>query len=501
MGFWARLLNKLFSLNIAEYKEYLFNNPHMAIAILNTDFNFLAVNELFAKQNNLRPEDFPGKNLFQLYPDPQTEAIFRQVVTTGQCYHTFARPFQNFLKPEEPVTYCDWSLVPLKDRKGRCKALILHLVNVTQRIKKIRESEERFQKVFNLCPVMMTIRDLETGRFISVNDAWSQTVGYSQEEACGKTIQDLNISLDRDPLDLIRREGKRLTNIDAKFNTRNGQIREVLYSSEIIEIEGKPHLLTASVDITQRKNIETELARLDRLNLIGQMAAGIGHEIRNPITTIRGFLQILSMKEKYAEDRGYFQLMISEVDRANSIITEFLSLSKTRSENLSITNLNNIIEAIYPLLQAKALQSEKEVQYNLGKIPDSCVCEKEIRQVVLNMVTNCLEASPRGGTVWVQTKQENEHILLIIKDSGPGIEPHILQRLGTPFLTTKPHGTGLGLAICYNIVERHGGDIQVETGPGGTTFTIRFPLTWCGCDESGAANQPHPKLYSQAAIQ
>lgn len=227
-------------------------------------------------------------------------------------------------------------------------------------------------------------------------------------------------------------------------------------------------------DITERKQLENEIARLDRLDLIGEMAAGIGHEIRNPMTTVRGFLQLLSNKEECFKYKGYYSLMIEELDRANSIITEFLSLAKNKTVNLKKQNLNDIIEAISPLVQADAMVSDKFIILELGKIPNLFLDEKEIRQLSLNMFRNGLEAMPAGGTLTIRTYMEGNKVVLSVHDKGNGIRPEALEKLGTPFFTTKEHGTGLGLAVCYSIATRHNATISVETSPAGTTFLVRF---------------------------
>jgi two-component system, sporulation sensor kinase E len=149
----------------------------------------------------------------------------------------------------------------------------------------------------------------------------------------------------------------------------------------------------------RQKEIEKQIARLDRLNIIGEMAAGIAHEVRNPMTTVRGFLQMLAKKEKNASHLSFYSIMIEELDRANGIITEFLSLAKNKAVNLNNANLNQIIKAIVPLIEADARVSNKTIILELSEIPDLLIDEKEIRQVILNMVRNGLEAMKDKGEV------------------------------------------------------------------------------------------------------
>lgn len=229
-------------------------------------------------------------------------------------------------------------------------------------------------------------------------------------------------------------------------------------------------------DVTARKQLEQELFRLDRLNIVGQMAANIGHEIRNPLTTVRGYLQVLSRKKDVEQYQSNFILMMEELDRANSLITEYLSLSKNRLTDLKQHNLNTILEALYPLIQADATNTTHLICLDLGKIPDLLIDEKEIRQLILNLTRNGLEAMSPGKTLTIKTFAEEDAVILQIRDQGKEIPADIVERLGIPFFTTKDQGTGLGLAICYSIANRHRAKITVKTSPAGTTFSIRFPI-------------------------
>jgi two-component system, sporulation sensor kinase E len=149
-------------------------------------------------------------------------------------------------------------------------------------------------------------------------------------------------------------------------------------------------------DITKYKILQNELNRLDRLNLIGQMSASIAHEIRNPMTTIRGFLQIMREKAELFEYKKYFDLMTGELDRVNGIITEYLSLARNKPRELKKGNIKKIIETMSPLISADARNSNKDVFFKLQEVPDFPLDEKEIRQLLLNLVRNGFEAMEAG---------------------------------------------------------------------------------------------------------
>ena len=231
--------------------------------------------------------------------------------------------------------------------------------------------------------------------------------------------------------------------------------------------------------ILQYISEQTEkMTRLDRLNIIGEMAAGIAHEVRNPMTTVRGLLQFMGSKREFSNHEEKFNLMIDEIDRANSIITEFLSLAKNKAMDFTESNLNDIIRDLHPLLMADALRNNCELKASLGNIPTVFLDKNSIRQLILNMMRNGLDAMPTGGLIHISTEWNGEKVLLSIKDHGIGIALEDREKLGTPFFTTKDNGTGLGLAVCHRIVQRHGAILSVNSELGkGTVFTVAFDST------------------------
>lgn len=228
-------------------------------------------------------------------------------------------------------------------------------------------------------------------------------------------------------------------------------------------------------EILERSRAEKEMLRLDRLNIIGEMAASISHEVRNPMTTVKGFLQLLKDKQ-VSRDKEYFDLMIEEIDRANSILTEFLSISRTKPTFLIWYNLNDIVTSTLPLIKADAINSDKLLKVELNNVPNLQLDIHEIRQLLLNLTRNGFEAMSNGRQLTIMTYSTNGEVILAVSDEGNGMEQYILEKLGQPFFTTKEQGTGLGLAVCYGIVSRHNASISVETSPKGSTFSVYFKI-------------------------
>lgn len=343
----------------------------------------------------------------------------------------------------------------------------------------LRTLEERFSKAFYANLVAQAIVAYEDGRFLDVNASFERLTGYSRADAIGCTISDLKIFVNPEQRQQmcygLKQQGE-FRDIKHEFPTKSGEIKVGLGSGILTPVDGQPCLLVSIIDITEKKQMEKEIARLERLNLTGEIAAGIAHEIRNPMTAVRGFLQLLQMNDECAPRKRYYDIMIKELDQANAIITEFLSLARNNPVELKLQNLDGILQALLSLIRINAINSGHCVAYQLRVVPDLYLDEKLIRQLVLHLVRNGLEAMPGPGTLTIKTFLDQDQIVLTVSDQGSGIEPRVLEKLGTPFLTTKERGTGLGLAVCYRIAERHNANLEVETGSSGTTFKVVFQV-------------------------
>ncbi len=352
-----------------------------------------------------------------------------------------------------------------------------HISEIKDMQNKVNNSEERFYMAFNNSPHMMSIIRRSDCKYIDVNQRFLILRGFSREEIIGKKPTDIGVLGGelQSVLDLIDQKGI-VENLEVSMATKEGLKGTILLSVDKIILDNEECMLFAFNDISEIKRMQAEMDRLDRLNLVGQMAAGIGHEIRNPMTTVRGYLQLLGAKPAYSEQKPTFDLMISELDRANSIITEFLSLAKITQSELQIQNLNDILKSVYPLIEAYALTQNKQIRFIPGLIPNVPLNAKEITQLVLNLCRNGFEAIVDSGCLTIQTYTEDNNVVLAVEDEGCGIPEENLRKLGTPFFTTKGDGTGLGLSICYRIAHNHNANINVSSSPRGTTFIVRFAV-------------------------
>lgn len=442
------------------------------VYLIAPDYSFHFSNRFFQERFG-NPQSKPCYNVFHGRNEPCEQCITFQPgkpVEIQQAEWCYPDGY-TYMVHDYPFTDVDGS-----------ELLLSFAFDITERKRAEAElllSEERFSKAFNSSPIAMTISTLEEGQYINVNDSFCRAAEYSREEILGHTSLEMGFWLhpaDRFRVKQMISNKEPVRELELPFRRKGGEQGLGLFTAERFDISGQACMLSILTDITERKAMEIEMMRLDRLGLVGEMAASIGHEIRNPMTTVRGFLQILKNNEDYSREREYFDLMIEELDRANSIITEFLSLAKNKMVELKPFNLRTILTTIIPLLQANAVLQDQNIVLQMEAVPDLLLDAKEIRQLVINLVYNALEAMATGKEVTIRTYVDNEQVVLSVQDEGCGIEPELLEKVGTPFFTTKERGTGLGLAVCYGIATRHQAKIDIETSPQGTTFLVRFPV-------------------------
>lgn len=226
-----------------------------------------------------------------------------------------------------------------------------------------------------------------------------------------------------------------------------------------------------------RDQEEEHQRRLEKLSAVGQLAAGLAHEIRNPLTSIRGFVQISAIENK--EVKKWEKIILPEIDRINDLLKQFLNLSEAKTVEYTKINLDVLMENVYSLLKPKSFLMGHDLK--ILKPKESIIIEadpEQIKQVMINLIQNALESIPEKGKVEVEWKKIEDHVLIRVKDNGRGIPPEHLSRIFEPFYTTKKEGTGMGLSVCHQIVEEHGGHIHVESQPGrGTIFNVRLPVS------------------------
>ncbi len=460
-----------------KFHKAFHNNQTMMAFLKFKDGVYIDVNSSYAEVLGYTREEIIGKSVFELgiwADEEERQDVRKQLAQNG-----YARNCElKYRSKSGEISYVV-ATTNLLDIGGE-KCILGSFIDITEQKRAeeaLRKSEELFYLTFNANPLPMCIISTENETFMEINEALSKSSGYLREEIIGCSINDINGWLNLGEREKFREAIDKngfVTNHETSLLTKSGEIATALMSGVSIMWNNEECYLVIHNDITELRSYQQEMARLDRLNLVGEMSAGIGHEIRNPMTIVRGFLQLLRGKDRYAQDKENMDLMIEELDRANSIITEFLSLAKDKAVEKKSQSLNKQIRTILPLLQADALKQDKNIEIELGDIPHIIIDKNEVIQLLINLVRNGLESMSPGGLLSIKTFKDDDEVVLAVQDRGTGITPEILEKIGTPFFTTKDNGTGLGLAVCYSIAQRHNAKIDIETGSTGTTFYVRF---------------------------
>jgi signal transduction histidine kinase len=225
------------------------------------------------------------------------------------------------------------------------------------------------------------------------------------------------------------------------------------------------------------KSIFNELHQKEKLAIVGQMAAAIGHEIRNPLASLKGFTQL--QQERYPNTNEYYPIMIQEIDRINLIVTDLMYLGKPKTTQFEKENIEEIIAYTLSIMKQQAQRQGVEFKTIMeGPLPQIDCDGNQLKQVFINLVKNAIEAMPNGGRIKIDLKAAKENNLLIsIHDEGCGISDGDIQNLGEPFYTNKKDGTGLGLMVTNQIIKDHYGELKFHSRIGiGTEVEVVLPI-------------------------
>ncbi len=388
---------------------------------------------------------------------------------------------------EVPV---DLSASLVSDGSGRSKGLIVlcHDLGEIRRLEtQIHQKEQFFASIIrNSADAIITLDSQE--RVTSWNRGAETMLGYTEQEMIGQSLDiivpvELRRQKELERISRVARTEGYLRSYRTQRITKDGQLIDVIFTrSAIKDNQGKiTGFSSVMKDVTQQELSDRLFAQMEKLSAIGELAAGLAHEIKNPLAGIKGAIEIIRdrMDEDYPH-RMVLDDVLSEVTRIDRIVMNLLSYSKPRKPNFVKTNLmtlmGNVIALIQNLAASKRILLQVQSEENTPSIMGD---ENDLRQLFMNLLLNSIEALEIKGRVWIKfrTSSDSKFLKVEVLDNGPGIPEGDLPKIFQPFYTTKKQGTGLGLATCKRIVLDHGGEIRVESELGkGTRFLIDFPL-------------------------
>ncbi len=322
------------------------------------------------------------------------------------------------------------------------------------------------------------------GKIVSFNLLALELLGIEESEAHG---MDLRTSIDFEISDIQSTLTECVPVLDYEIyhSRKDGEMVPLALSATPIK-DGKEGCEGAVImlrDLREIKFLQETVKRSEKLAAIGELAAGVAHEIRNPLSSIRGFAQFLrhSLKDK-PQEKEYAETMVTEVDRINRVVTDLLTFARPMTVEISPTDITELIEHSIRLVEADALARDVKIQMQVSDLTKLPLDANQITQALLNLLLNALQALPPKGNIEIGAELDaaESQLYLWVKDDGPGIPPNQIQKIFDPFYTTHEKGTGLGLAIVHKIAENHNGEIRVDSPPKGMArgccFSIIIPI-------------------------
>ncbi|MDQ0243832.1 two-component system, sporulation sensor kinase E [Bacillus fengqiuensis] len=451
----------------------IFENAIDAIIIWDDQWNIIDANPAASRTFELPLSHLIGCNLERFIDmgDPETIRVTNEFRVKGAI-----RAELPFYMPNGEIKELEFT-----SKKGIIEGYNLTIYrNISERKRidqEVRESEQKFRQIFDGSLDGIVLWDGKKN-ILDVNAAACKIAEMTKEEICQRSLQSFVPQEYYDELYehhmSLEIEGK--ADGELTYQMRDGRTKNIEFSTKKDLIPGL--YMTMMRDVTEKKAMQEQIRKSDTMQVVGQLAAGIAHEIRNPMTALKGFIQLLqgNVTEDYSL---YFDVMTSELRRIETIITDFLVLAKPQAVKYEERNVSQILKDTTDLLGAEAaLTNIQFVTEFIDSLP-SIYCEpNQLKQVFINVLKNALEVMPSGGRIFVSAFRHNDdYIVVSIQDEGDGMPEDRVKRLGEPFYTTKEKGTGLGLMVSYKIIEEHKGYIDVKSKLGeGTTFFIYLPI-------------------------
>ncbi|MGW6665057.1 MULTISPECIES: PAS domain S-box protein [Peribacillus] len=443
------------------------------------------VNEKFLEISQYEKHELVGKNHSIINSGYHTKEFFADLWLTISQGKTWHGEICNRAK-DGNFYWVDTTIVPFM-KKGKPYQYISIRSDISSRKKaenalkgSIKELED-MQYAINQS-LIVAITD-DKGVIIEVNDKFSEVSGYGRDELLGHTHKIVNSGYhSKEFFEHMWKtvHERKVWHGEIRNKAKDGSFYWV--DTTIVPFfseEGKPfQFLALRYDITERKQSEEMLHRQDKLAAVGQLAAGVAHEIRNPLTSMKGYTEFLQLDETDENKLEYLEIIMDEINRVNEIVEEFLQLAKPQALILESKNLVPIIQNVVSLTDFEARKKNITLisDFNEEEILVRCD-ENRLKQVILNFIKNGMEAMPDGGVIKVMTELKEDKVHISITDTGIGMPPEQLKRLGEPFFTTKKTGNGLGLMISFKIIESHLGNVFVESEVNkGTVFNIVLPI-------------------------
>lgn len=454
-----------------------------ATAIYDLEGRVLLVNEAFEQLYGWKGQEITG--LFLPIVPTHLHHELKDICTKIRNGEKSVYPQTVRMKKDGSMVPVSLIASPILDENGTIIAVstltkdltqVLEATRIIETQKELITSQERLLlDITENMSDIVTLYDINQRKLLYVSPFSEQFFGYSMEELYEnpQVVRELVELKDWEimskcytaPFD---------TPLELDYQLKDGRWVHSKITPLVDQHGQNTRIISVSQDITKRKNKGFLLMKREKLSALGQLAAGIAHEIRNPLTTVKGFIQLVAQESPDT----YTKIILQEIEQIESIVTEFLMLANPYEEfNFAPHNINNVLTEVMRFMRPEALLHKVEMHTTLRGSP-LVFCEpRQIKQVMINIFKNAIEAMPSGGNMYVSTLWlPNGSVVIEVRDEGSGMSKEIIERLGEPLYSNQERGTGLGLMVSYKIIENHRGTIQIDSKCGvGTIVKIILP--------------------------
>lgn len=421
----------------------------------------------------------PAWKIIRPYSGAVNSLMFAFVASVTLFFETIWKIYQQILGDKRALQAAHVELLDLNQNLER---------RVVERTQALSRSEHKFRRIYENSQDVIVVAD-GTGRILDMNPAGEEMFGNADGHAGRQALYFKNFFLSPDdwhPIETqLRRQGF-VTTAEARLRRRDGDGMQALISASLDRSDsgesGTTHFLVK--DIEQHRRMEQQLAQADKLASIGELSAGIAHEINNPLGIILGYTQLMLREEPQDSDRrADLKTIEKHVRNSQTIVADLLNFARSSKPEKRRVQIHDIISDVVQFVAQHGKTDRITIETDFfPKMPRLFLDAKKIRQVLLNLVMNARHAVGNAGRITISTDVDTDrgNVLVRVADNGHGIAEKDLKRIFDPFFTTKPtgEGTGLGLSVSYGIIKNHGGEIGVQSRPGkDSVFTFSLPIS------------------------
>ncbi|MDD5060626.1 MAG: PAS domain-containing protein [Candidatus Omnitrophica bacterium] len=479
--------------DIKEKIPNLIENAAVAVLFLDHKGNVLYCNKKTESLTGCNRTEIINKNwlevLFRDSSNLMKKEMFRAVMEDSIVYKR-AKDFQcHILSASGSERLISWSITPFFNKNNQTteeSALFGYdITEIEERENSVKNFDDSLKNIFSsIKEYALYVINLD-GNITYFGMGSETMLGWNKRDIIFKHVSILH-NIDGDPsnlsfiLEQVRLFGKYET--ETELITKNKEVIPVILTiNHFLDANGKlAGYIFIAKDMTERKKLEYQIFQAEKLVALGQLSAGMAHEINNPLFVISGRVEMLKQEKLSPKVKENILLIESQTDRIHKLVERILKFARKSTPLSEPINLNEALEQVLPLIQynklpAAKIEIKKDFEKNMPQIKGD---PHQLQEVFLNILINAYQSMPGGGVIKIITSNfKNLFAQIQIIDTGEGIPAHSLKDIFMPFFSTKNEGTGLGLSICYNIIKNHNGTIEVESQVNkGSTFTIKLPF-------------------------